>query len=125
MADSLSNAVGRPVKIGAVELRLIPQPGFAMSNVEIADDPAISNEPILQAETVTAYLRLSSLWRGRLEIARLNLQYPSLNLVQGKDGHWNLESLLWRASRTPSPPPDSVTPKPESASLTSRWIPAG
>jgi hypothetical protein len=104
MASSLSGAVGRPVKIGEVEMRLIPQPGFVMANVEIGDDPGISNEPILRAEQVTADLRLASLWRGRLEIAKLSLKYPSLNLVQGSDGHWNLESLLWRASRTKAAP---------------------
>src|SRR4051812_43614833 len=100
MASSLSSAVGRPVKIGEVEMRLIPQPGFVMANVEIADDPEVSSEPILRAEQVIADLRLSSLWRGRLEIAKLSLKYPSLNVVRGNDGHWNLESLLWRASRT-------------------------
>jgi uncharacterized protein involved in outer membrane biogenesis len=104
MASSLSNAVGRPVKIGEVEMRLIPQPGFVMANVEIGDDPAISSEPILRAEEVTADLRMASLWRGRLEIAKLSLKYPSLNLVRGSDGHWNLESLLWRASRTKAAP---------------------
>jgi uncharacterized protein involved in outer membrane biogenesis len=100
MASSLSSAVGRPVKIGEVEMRLIPQPGFVMANVEIGDDPEISSEPILRADQVIADLRLSSLWRGRLEIAKLSLKYPSLNVVRGADGHWNLESLLWRASRT-------------------------
>jgi uncharacterized protein involved in outer membrane biogenesis len=103
MAASLSNAVGRPVRIGDVEMRLIPQPGFIMHNVEIDDDASISNEPILHAEQVTADLRLSSLWRGRLEIAKLTLQYPSLNVVRN-GGQWNLESLLWRASRTPVAP---------------------
>ena len=100
MASSLSSAVGRPVKIGEVEMRLIPQPGFVMANVEIGDDPEISSEPILRAEQVIADLRVSSLWRGRLEIAKLSLKYPSLNVVRGNDGHWNLESLFWRASRT-------------------------
>lgn len=104
MADSLSRALGRPVSIGSISLRLIPQPGFELRNVEIEDDPAFSNEPILRSERVTADLRLSSLWRGRLEIAKLTLQYPSLNFVQGPDGHWNIESLLWRASRTPVAP---------------------
>src|SRR3954453_3383211 len=66
MATSLSSAVGRPVKIGEVEMRLIPQPGFVMRNVEIGDDPAISSEPILRADEVIADLRLSSMWRGRL-----------------------------------------------------------
>jgi hypothetical protein len=101
---SMSNALGRPVTVDAVELRLLPEPGFDLNNVAIGDDPAYSAEPILHAEEVTAYLRLSSLWRGRLEISRLNLNYPSLNLVEREDGSWNLESLLWKASRTQAAP---------------------
>jgi len=102
--ESISNAVGRPVTVDAIELRLLPQPGFYLGNVAVGDDPAYSAEPILHAEEVTAYLRLSSLWRGRLEIARLKLNYPSLNLAERPDASWNLESLLWKASRTPSAP---------------------
>jgi hypothetical protein len=101
---SMSNALGRPVTVDSVQLRLLPKPGFFLDNVAIGDDPAYSAEPILHADEVTAYLRLSSLWRGRLEISRLNLNYPSLNLVEREDGSWNLESLLWKASRTQAAP---------------------
>jgi hypothetical protein len=102
--ESMGNALGRPVTADAVELRLLPQPGFFLSNVSVGDDPAYSAEPILHADEVTAYLSLSSLWRGRLEIARLKLNYPSLNLTEREDGSWNMESLLWKASRTPTAP---------------------
>ncbi len=102
--DSMSKALGRPVTCDSVELRLLPQPGFYLANVVIGDDPAYSLEPILHAEEVNAYLGVSSLWRGRLEIARLNLNYPSLNLVERNDGSWNLESLLWKAARTQAAP---------------------
>ena len=104
VVESMSNALGRPVTVDAIELRLLPQPGFYLENVEIGDDPAYSAEPILHADEVTAYLSLSSLWRGRLEIAKLKLNYPSLNLVEREDASWNLESLLWRASRTQAAP---------------------
>jgi len=104
VAASMSTALGRPVTVDSVELRLLPQPGFYLENVAVGDDPAYSAEPILHADEVTAYLRLSSLWRGRLEIARLNLKYPSLNLVERDDASWNLESLLWKASRTEAAP---------------------
>ena len=100
VVESMSNALGRPVTVDSIELRLLPQPGFDLENVAIGDDPAYSAEPILHAEEVTAYLGLSSFWRGRLEIARLKLNYPSLNLVERDDASWNLESLLWKASRT-------------------------
>ena len=91
-----SRALGRPVSIGEIHLRLFPTPGLNLSRVVVEDDPAYSEEPLLRADEVTASLRLLSLWRGRLEIARLSFQYPSLNLVRRPDGHWNLEALLAR-----------------------------
>ena len=104
VTDSMSKAIGRRVTCDSIELRLLPQPGFYLANVVIGDDPAYSLEPILHAEEVNAYLGVSSLWRGRMEIARLNLNYPSLNLVEREDGRWNLESLLWKAARTQTAP---------------------
>src|SRR5260370_35278433 len=70
-------------------------------------DPAFSAEPLLMCGKVTADLRLTSLWKGRLEIANLKLTDdalpPSLNLVHA-NGHWNVESLLLRAEQVPSAP---------------------
>jgi hypothetical protein len=104
VSRSLSAAVGRPVTIGHVGLRLLPQPGFDLRNVEVGDDPSMSAEYFLHSDSVTAYLRLSSLWRGRLEIARLTLSDPSLNLVRARDGRWNIETLLSRTAQIPTAP---------------------
>ena len=101
IAGALSRSLGRQVSIGGVSLRLFPSPGLNLSRVVVDDDPAFSQEPLLRADEVSASLRLTSLWRGRLEIASLTFQYPSLNLVRRADGHWNLESLLERARQTP------------------------
>ena len=104
IAGALSRALGRPVTVGSVTLRLFPRPGLNLQRLVVQDDPAFSAEPLLQAGEVTASLRLTSLWRGRLEIARLSLSYPSLNLVRAPNGHWNLEALLERARQTPVAP---------------------
>jgi len=104
IARSISLALGRQVDVGAVTLRLLPQPGFELQGFVVHDDPAFSAEPMLRADHVTAALRVSSLFRGRIEIARLSLTEPSLNLVRNRDGHWNLESLLERAAKTPVAP---------------------
>jgi hypothetical protein len=112
IVEATSNSLGRPVTIGDISLRLLPQPGFSMENFVVGDDPAFSAEPILRAEEVRATLRMSSLWRGRLEVAKLSLQYPSLNLVRSADGKLNLESLLARASRANAAP--TTAKKPES-----------
>jgi hypothetical protein len=104
IANSISRAVARPVDIGSVHLRFLPQPGFDLENLVIYEDPAFGAEPMLRAREVTAVVRLLSLVRGRLDIARLELSEPSLNLVRRADGRWNLEDLLERTERTPLAP---------------------
>ncbi|MBZ5598302.1 MAG: AsmA family protein [Acidobacteriia bacterium] len=104
IVHSVSLALGRSVEIEHVSLRLLPQPGFDLDNFVVHDDPAFSAEPMLRSQEVTAALRLTSLLRGRLEIARLDLTEPSLNLVRNREGHWNIENLLERAARTPIAP---------------------
>ena len=79
---SISLALGRQVDVGSVTLRLLPQPGFDLRNFVIHEDPAFGAEPVLQSSDVVAIVRVSSLLRGRLEIARLSLNEPSLNLVR-------------------------------------------
>ncbi len=101
---SISSGVGRPVDIGSVKIQLLPRPGFDLENLVVYDDAAFGAEPILRAGEVTAALRLSSLVRGRLEIARLDMSEPSLNLVRKPDGHWNVETLLEHAVRVPLAP---------------------
>jgi uncharacterized protein involved in outer membrane biogenesis len=101
---SISLALGRPVDVGSVTLRLLPQPGFDLAGFVVHEDPAFGAEPVLQSSEVVALVRVSSLLRGRLEIARLSLTEPSLNLVRNGDGRWNLENLLERAARTPVAP---------------------
>jgi hypothetical protein len=109
---SMSSAVGRSVDIGAVHLRLLPRPGFDLENLVVYDDPAFGAEPMLRASEVTAALRLTSLVRGRIEIARLDLTEPSLNLVHGDDGRWNLEALVERTARTPLAPTGKAKSEP-------------
>jgi AsmA family/AsmA-like C-terminal region len=104
ITSSISRAVARPAEIGAVHLRFLPQPGFDLENLVIYEDAAFGAEPMLRAPEVTAVVRLTSLVRGRLDISRLELTEPSLNLVRKADGRWNWEALLERSARTPLAP---------------------
>src|SRR5579863_7494590 len=113
--SSISSGVGRSVDIGSVHLRLLPRPGFDLENLVVYDDPAFGAEPMLRAGEVTADLRLISLIRGRIEIARLNLTEPSLNLAHSTNGPWNLEGLLQRASHMPTAPTGKSKSEPRPA----------
>ncbi len=102
--NSISASVGRPVDIGSVHIQVLPRPGFDIDNLVVYDDPEFGAEPILRASQVTAALRLTSLLHGRLEISRLDMTEPSLNLVHSITGRWNLEALLEHTSQLPLAP---------------------
>jgi len=97
---AISLSLGRPVDVSSVSIQLLPRPGFDLQNFVVHEDPAFGAEPTLRASQVTAALRVTSLLRGRLEIARLSLNDPSVNLVRDAGGRWNLENLLERADQT-------------------------
>jgi hypothetical protein len=98
VAKILSASVGRPVQISSVELRLLPWPGFVITNLSIAEDPDYGAEPVLHANTVRANIRLLSLWRGRIEIGGIHVDEASLNLVRAGQGRWNLDPLFRTAA---------------------------
>jgi uncharacterized protein involved in outer membrane biogenesis len=104
----MASSLGRPVRLSSVELRLLPRPGFVLTDLSVEDDPAYSAEPILHANTVTASFRLLSLWRGRLEISRISVDEASLNLVRTDAGRWNLDALLNTAAAHAGAKPNSA-----------------
>jgi AsmA family len=94
----ISTSLGRPVRLSSVELRLLPRPGFVITNLSVAEDPAYGAEPVLHASSVTASIRLLSLWRGRLVIDSISVDDASLNVVHAGPGRWNLDSLFRTAA---------------------------
>jgi hypothetical protein len=97
VARLISASLGRPVHLASAQLRLLPRPGFILNDLSVEEDPAFGSEPILHANTVTASIRLLSLWRG-LQIDSISVDEASLNLVRNREGHWNVESLFRSAS---------------------------
>ncbi len=92
--------LGRPVRLSGVELRLLPQPSFVITDLTVEEDPAYGAEPVLHANEVTATIRLLSLWRGRLEISRISVNEASLNLVRTREGRWNTDKLFRTATQS-------------------------
>lgn len=98
VTQAVSNALHRPVRISAVELRLLPRPGFLITDFSVQEDPLYGYEPVLHANSVMAYIRLSSLWHGQLRISRISVDEASLNLVRAANGRWNVEALFQTAA---------------------------
>jgi uncharacterized protein involved in outer membrane biogenesis len=99
----MSSTVGRPVRLSSVEMRLLPTPGFVLTDLTIEEDPIYGAEPVLHANRVVASVRLLSLWRGRLEIGRISVDEASLNIVRTNEGLWNFDPFFRTAAQKSHP----------------------
>ncbi len=112
IAGVISRSIGRPVGMDSISLRLLPWPAFQITNLSVSEDPRFGAEPALRAPQVVAEPRLSSLWRGRFELSRVELTDASVNLVRNPDGRWNISSVLLQASHVPNAPTSQSHPGP-------------
>jgi hypothetical protein len=118
----ISQSLGRPVRLSSVQAHILPWPGFEISDLSVAEDPAYGAEPVLHANTVTASIRLLALFRGRLEIGKISVDEASLNLVRAGPGRWNLDSIFRTAAAQTASTPGArhVAPLPYLEATNSR-----
>jgi AsmA protein len=96
----LSSALGRKVSVGHLSSSLLSG-GLVAENISIADDPAYSSEPFIQAKKLTIGVELMPLlFSHRLEITDLALDSPAIQLIQTQGGKWNFSSF---GSASPAP----------------------
>ena len=97
MLKALEAGLGRKVEIGQVRFRLVPTPGYAISDVRIGEDPAVGQEPAAYVDTLVARPSLLALLQGKLTVGSVRLEDASLNLTRVDNGpggvHWNFSSV--------------------------------
>jgi hypothetical protein len=93
--QALERSLERKVDItGAVTYSLWNGPGFSIANVVIHEDPAVGIEPFAYVTQLDATVRVFALLRGRLEVERIVLDEPRVNLVKQESGAWNVRQFL-------------------------------
>ncbi|AFL90172.1 uncharacterized protein involved in outer membrane biogenesis [Terriglobus roseus DSM 18391] len=105
VAAAISGALGRPVHFSSIQMHVLPLPGFTIKYLVVSELPEFGSEPVMVSDTVEARLRISSLWRRRIEVSQISLEAPSINLVRRTDtGRWNLQGIVTQASQISSAP---------------------
>ena len=115
LEKKLTAALNRPVQIGKLEAS-IWSGGAAAENISIADDPAFSKGPFLQASSLKVGLRLVPLIFSReLKVTSITVQKPVIALLRNSAGKWNFSSL-GVTSAPPGSAPASTAPGSKSGS---------
>jgi hypothetical protein len=97
----LEAAVGRPVGVGRYRITVWKGLTLEAQSVTVGEDPRFGREYFLRADLVSVRPRWQSLLRGRFELGALSLTRPSLTVVRGSSGDWNLAE--WLPKPSPSP----------------------
>src|ERR1039457_3572859 len=94
LESELSDALGRPVKVGNLSLSLFSG-AVKADDISIADDPTFSKTAFVQAKSLKVGVELIPLiFSKSLNVTELTLNQPQINLVRSKDGDkWNFSSL--------------------------------
>jgi AsmA protein len=94
LETDLTAALGRQVKVGNLSLSLFSA-AVKADDISIADDPAFSQSPFVQAKSLKVGVELMPLiFSKALNVTELALDQPQISLVRSKDGQkWNFSSL--------------------------------
>jgi AsmA protein len=100
LESQITTALGRKVEVGNIQLSILAG-GVKVDDVSIADDPAFSKSPFLQAKQVTAGVALLPLiFSGKLAVSSFTVTDPQVSLLRSSSGTWNFSSM-GGASKTP------------------------
>ena len=119
LESELTDALGRQVKVGNLTLSLFSG-GVTADQISIADDPAFSKDPFVQAKSLKVGVEMMPLiFSKKLNVTELTLDQPEISLVKSENGEkWNFSSLGAKSgTSTPSEP--AKTPASKSAAPTS------
>ena len=91
--SNLSEALGRPVKVGNLSLSILSG-SVGADQLSIADDPKFSNAPFIQAKSLKVGVELMPLiFSKRLNVTHLIIDQPEVALLRNREGIWNFSSL--------------------------------
>ena len=109
--SQLSSALGRSVTLGKLSFSAL-KGSLTAEDIAIEDDPEFSKVPFLQAKTLEVGVEvLPFVLHRQVRITTLNIDTPSIQLIEHDDGKWNYSSLGGGSTRPGTqqqagPPPD-------------------
>jgi hypothetical protein len=93
LIQQAEKAVGRQIEVQNIEVNLWNGIGIRFENFSLADDPAFSSSPFVQAKSLQANVRLLPLLRKDVQVKRLILHDPGINIIRNRQGVYNFASL--------------------------------
>jgi AsmA protein len=109
LESRLTQALGRDVKLGDLKLSILSG-SVTANDLSIADDPAYSRTPFVQAKSLAIGVELWPLIASRkLHVTGLTIDGPAIALIQAPNGDWNFSKIGGDRAAAPPPPPEPAS----------------
>ncbi len=106
----LSDATGRQVTLGHLSFSLFTG-SLTADQLSIADDPAFSQQPFVQAKQIHIGIEVGPLlFHKQILIHSITIDTPKINLIQNQANVWNYASLGNSSKRANKPETQSSMP---------------
>jgi AsmA protein len=110
LETALTQALCREVKVGNLSLSILSG-SVSAEDLSIADDPAFSKNPFIQAKSLKVGVEVMPLiFSKALHVTDLTLDKPEIALLRDAAGKWNFSSLGNKSSAAAKPAPASSEP---------------
>jgi AsmA protein len=91
--SALTTSLGRKVTLGKLDLSVLTG-SLVARDASIADDPAFSSQPFLQASKVKIGIEVFPLIFGReIHITGFEIESPKITLLRAANGTWNYSTI--------------------------------
>jgi AsmA protein len=93
LQKQLSSALGREITLSHLSFSLFSE-SLVAKNISIADDPAFSSAPFIEAKSLDIGVEVMPfLFHRQVRITRLTIESPAIQLIQAQRGTWNFSSI--------------------------------
>lgn len=100
--SELTSALGRQVTLGHLSLSIFSG-SLVAEDISIADDPAVSKTPFIQAKKLNIGIMLGEfIFHRQVQITEITIDTPSINLIHNASGTWNFSNIGSSAQKTES-----------------------
>jgi uncharacterized protein involved in outer membrane biogenesis len=101
----VSDAVGRPLEADEIKASLSRGVAIEITGVKLADDPAFSQLPFVQADDILLKVEFWPLLGKELKVTELVLRQPQIRIIRGATGAMNVSTIGKKSGENNRPKP--------------------
>lgn len=93
LLSQIEHSLGRKIKVGEINTGFGDGLGIRLENASISDDQAFSGSEFISAADIQINVEIIPLLSKKINITKLILNRPLINIIKNNNGNYNFESL--------------------------------